>query len=710
MDALRAKAAELLELTRLTLSRRKAEEAAAEKAEKASKKYAAEAEAEAVNRVAAAVLLCKCEELYLASKSEEFRPADASASDTLPQSRRVHQDHADDYVGRAKKDLLALKSWVKVEAPTAVRWVFDDLRSAAVTGVEQNDWLDSPATFSDVVCARDGHLYCIPFGGAQRVLRVRVDARERGAQELDSVGDSLRPADEGAKKAYERCLWGGGVLGGDGRVYGVPFDADAVLRVDPRVPPADAVTLLPMPAVLPPGAGGGKMLANRWSRGALEAHSGIIFCAPYNARRVLAFDPATQQAALVGPDLGCDARKYCDVVQCPHSGKLYFIPCSAADVLVLSPGCASSSSEAGFIRTAGLEHAVRAASGVSRPEYLWSGAVVAGGTSTSSRSAAQSCIYCVPCGAEYVLKINTVDGTAQPIGTSTAVHGSVLKWRGGVLAHDGKIYCTPFNSSVMLVIDPATDTTSTLQLELEESPGGGGLLAPPTGMFKWCGAAVAHNGAVYLAPWNARGFACLGPASLLDAVARPSRAPDPEDILSAGRAVPKRKLSGGLPRKGLSRKGSSERSSSPASPAEDDADPSPRSKSILSRLGKSTRLVGRKGSGRAAAAEEEEEEEEEEEVEQDLHLPQVEVEVEQEPDTPDGSPLSKPKLRQSSSVTSVGSSRQNSSVSRALTVTTVASPRRSSTAGRGTFARDEYFLVFPLTHSLLLHLVAHSLL
>jgi hypothetical protein len=61
---------------------------------------------------------------------------------------------------------------------------------------------------------------------------------------------------------------------------------------------------------------------------------------------------------------------------------------------------------------------------------------------------------------------------------------------GGALATDGKIYAAPYNAASILVIDPFTETTDTFG---SFSSGGG----------KWRNPVLARNGKIYMIPANA---------------------------------------------------------------------------------------------------------------------------------------------------------------------------------------------------------------
>ena len=71
---------------------------------------------------------------------------------------------------------------------------------------------------------------------------------------------------------------------------------------------------------------------------------------------------------------------------------------------------------------------------------------------------------------------------APQVSTFGSLTGT-LKWRGGVLAPNGKIYGIPYSATTILEIDPVTKTTSEF----------GSL----TGANKWQGGVLAPNGKIY---------------------------------------------------------------------------------------------------------------------------------------------------------------------------------------------------------------------
>ena len=76
---------------------------------------------------------------------------------------------------------------------------------------------------------------------------------------------------------------------------------------------------------------------------------------------------------------------------------------------------------------------------------------------------------------------------APQVSTFGSLTGSI-KWTGGVLAPNGKIYGIPYGSTTVLEIDPVTKTTTEF----------GSL----SGSAKWSGGVLAPNGKIYGIPYN----------------------------------------------------------------------------------------------------------------------------------------------------------------------------------------------------------------
>jgi prepilin-type N-terminal cleavage/methylation domain-containing protein len=152
------------------------------------------------------------------------------------------------------------------------------------------------------------------------------------------------------------------------------------------------------------------------------------------------------------------------------NGKLYGVPRDDSRVVVIDPMTETFSyigpvPSAGFIKYAG------------------------------SALAANGKIYACPYWAPDVLVIDTATDTISTI-SRAAMPGS---WIGAVRTNDGRIVCIPYaNSGAMLVIDPATNSVSSI--------------AAPIG--NWSTGALAANGMIYAMPGTGGGVLKFNPAAM----------------------------------------------------------------------------------------------------------------------------------------------------------------------------------------------------
>ena len=88
---------------------------------------------------------------------------------------------------------------------------------------------------------------------------------------------------------------------------------------------------------------------------------------------------------------------------------------------------------------------------------------------------------------------------------TTTLFGSLsgsVKWVGGVLAPNGKIYGIPANSTQIVEIDPVAQTTA--------------LFGSLAGGDKWIGGVLALNGKIYGIPRNSTQILEIGTTNALD--------------------------------------------------------------------------------------------------------------------------------------------------------------------------------------------------
>mmetsp|Transcript_3803 Transcript_3803/g.6872 ORF Transcript_3803/g.6872 Transcript_3803/m.6872 type:complete len:546 (-) Transcript_3803:11-1648(-) len=107
-------------------------------------------------------------------------------------------------------------------------------------------------------------------------------------------------------------------------------------------------------------------------------------------------------------------------------------------------------------------------------------------------------IYSIPFCATEVLCID--DPASETTSTFGKLEEGYGKWDSGVLARDGRIYCVPYNAEAVLCIDPYERTATTF--------GNLGSLSA-----KWHGGVLAGDNKIYCAPFNAEAILCIDPAT-----------------------------------------------------------------------------------------------------------------------------------------------------------------------------------------------------
>jgi ABC-type glycerol-3-phosphate transport system substrate-binding protein len=118
--------------------------------------------------------------------------------------------------------------------------------------------------------------------------------------------------------------WIGGVLGSDGKIYGIPYNATDILIIDPV---AGTATRSALGANLTDSA--------KWFGGVLGS-DGKIYGIPYNATDILIIDPVagTATRSALGANL-TDLDKWIGGVL-GSDGKIYAIPLIATDILIIN--------------------------------------------------------------------------------------------------------------------------------------------------------------------------------------------------------------------------------------------------------------------------------------------------------------------------------------------------------------------------------------
>ena len=124
-------------------------------------------------------------------------------------------------------------------------------------------------------------------------------------------------------------------------------------------------------------------------------------------------------------------------------------------------------------------------------------------------------VYCVPRHYWRVLVVDPVNYSISDFGDLSG--GSETPWDvqrywGGCQGADGKLYFTPYDADRILVVDPSVENPASrisyINLPLGASAGGG----------KWRGAALANDGRIFCAPYNSTSVLIIDPAAKTSAV------------------------------------------------------------------------------------------------------------------------------------------------------------------------------------------------
>eukprot|EP01043_Picozoa_sp_COSAG02_P045503 COSAG02_NODE_4165_length_5680_cov_13.045164_2_plen_1511_part_00 len=248
--------------------------------------------------------------------------------------------------------------------------------------------------------------------------------------------------------------WWGCANGVDGRIYGMPHLADAVLIIDPVAGTTDTTSMAGL------GSGG-----HKWWDGAL-APNGKIYGFPRHSTSILIVDTVAQTTdttSLSGIDGG---DKWNDGVLAPN-GKLYGIPERHGAVIVVDP-----------VATTWDITSLRHGGAGSRSHKLWWGGVL--GTDGK--------IYGIPTNAHSVLIVDPAASSTDV--TSMSVGSGTDKWWTGCIGPNNKIYGIPITKTSVLIIDTATGAIDTSSIPVG------------SGSFRWSGAVLASDLTVYSFPWN----------------------------------------------------------------------------------------------------------------------------------------------------------------------------------------------------------------
>ena len=223
-----------------------------------------------------------------------------------------------------------------------------------------------------------------------------------------------------------RQKWYGALRGRDGCIYGVPYKARGVLKINPFT---DTVS------VIYPTSG---MFSDdyKWHGGALGP-DGAIYAFPAHASTVLKIIPHRDDAKVQLIELELDPAQDPELMQgrykwlgggVDREGNIYGMPSDSRVVLKVQPATGRVTTFGGLLPDM---------------QNKWQGAVCGG----------DGCLYAIPANACSVLKIDPYTETIELIGDLPKGRD---KWQGGFVGSDGIIYGIPENCNHILRLEPCS--------------------------------------------------------------------------------------------------------------------------------------------------------------------------------------------------------------------------------------------------------------
>jgi len=294
----------------------------------------------------------------------------------------------------------------------------------------------------------DGAIYGMPFN-TNRMLKV-----DPSTNSTELVGDDLGN--------IEGKYWGS-IVGMDGIIYGVPRQANAIVSYN--VTSKESILI----------AEGHPILETEKTFSGCALVNGTIYFLPFNYNKIVKFDPSNLNNPLtdMGGDLGHEKQKIVGGT-IGKDGNIYGVPFDGKRVIKFDVANRNSS----FM---GDEY-----EGVRK----WNDAVLA----------KDGNIYACPSNFNRILQINTKSQTTNLVGPDLSDDSA--KWSKFVEGTDGFLYGIPFSSNTLLRFDPILHKATIIPLEEDHH-----------GEFKWYGGVLAKNGFIYTLPFSANRVLSIAPLS-----------------------------------------------------------------------------------------------------------------------------------------------------------------------------------------------------
>lgn len=385
-------------------------------------------------------------------------------------------------------------------SPTATTISISSVSIQGESGLKTFGTSTTAATgkFVGGVLAPNGSIYFIPYDETVRILKLTPGSTSSDADSVCVLPDviSTTTGSDLYFGGVDQLFWGG-VLAPNGCIYGIPYSADYVLKIDTET---DTFSRIPTEIT----SDYSDTTTMRWCGGAL-APNGIIYCAPYNAGYVLKIDTKTDELSVMkdgdspidvdtSGDYYSGTGTYCyqGAVLAPN-GKVYFIPYNAKYIAEVDPWTDTLKMY--------TDYPVNSDS-VGIDSNKFSGGVLA----------PDGYIYMIPCRANKILKFNAKHPDLSGYDVITpnfkTTNTTYYKYCGGVLAPNGNIFFVPLDSNASSTYSHRPYVYGTLVTDVSEE-----FHTQTTYAYKWRGGVLAPNGCIYCAPFGRNTIYKFNPTS-----------------------------------------------------------------------------------------------------------------------------------------------------------------------------------------------------
>lgn len=264
-------------------------------------------------------------------------------------------------------------------------------------------------------------IYCIP-SNAKKVLKVDITTKTTSFIDIEYDQEKYPEF-----SLDVRNKWYGGIVGDDNAIYGVPYRACAVLRIDATNDTAKLIG---------PDYG----IGNYFWHGGIKKN-GKIYAHPSHAETVLVIDTREESKGIIS-ELPIHRASY---DKDPRKNYKWLGGSIGADGHIYCPACDTSS----ILKINVTTDHVETLGFAGTMKNKWQGGILG----------RDNCIYCIPANGDKVCRIATdpsIEGEV-PVQLIGDLPAQPDKWQGAAMGKDGSLYFIPENGyRVMRVTPPAS--------------------------------------------------------------------------------------------------------------------------------------------------------------------------------------------------------------------------------------------------------------